>query len=117
MVVKVHVHGAGKNHEVGIYDRINSTETDHPGEDLIRKLLGHLPINGPHSCHICLAHQPQGFSVDQFLSALPGRAMNLEDLKPCLRQVLGVLDFLHTEAHIIHTGKCEPASDSPHASH
>ncbi|KAE8334014.1 kinase-like domain-containing protein [Aspergillus sergii] len=29
--------------------------------------------------------------------------MSLEDLKPCIRQLLVVLDFLHSIAHIIHT--------------
>lgn len=30
----------------------------------------------------------------------PGGAMTLEDMKPCIRQLLVVLDFLHSVCHI-----------------
>ncbi|PYH93055.1 kinase-like protein [Aspergillus ellipticus CBS 707.79] len=104
VALKVYVCGTQRNHELGVYDRINNAETDHMGRSFIRKLFGHFLLDGPRGRHLCLVHQPLGLSVDQFLYFLPGRVMTLEDLKPCLRQILGVVDFLHTDAHIIHTG-------------
>lgn len=81
-------------------------QTTHLGKSFIHKLLGHFYIEGPHGRrHICLVHQPLGLSVEQFLSFFPERVLSIEDLKPCLRQILGVLDFLHAEARIIHTGE------------
>ncbi|PWY83720.1 kinase-like protein [Aspergillus sclerotioniger CBS 115572] len=103
VALKIYVCGSERNHELGVYDRINTVESDHLGRSFIRKLWGHFFLNGPHGRHICLVHQPLGLSVDQFLYFLPGKVMGLEDLKPCLRQILGVVDFLHTDAHIIHT--------------
>lgn len=103
VVLKVNVSGVERNHEISVYDRINLVETNHLGKSFIRKLLGHFHIEGPHGRHICLVHQPFGPSLDQFLSFFPERVLSLEDLKPCLRQILGILDFLHTDAHIIHT--------------
>ncbi|XHG09834.1 hypothetical protein AWENTII_012872 [Aspergillus wentii] len=99
----MYVSGVERNHELSVYDRINSAKTDHLGRTFIRKLLDHFYIQGPHGRHICLVHQALGLSVDQFLCFLDGQVMGLKDLKPFLRQLLGVLGFLHTEAHIIHT--------------
>jgi hypothetical protein len=104
-VLKVYISGVERNHEINIYDRINSTKTNHLGRKFIRKLLRNFSIEGPYGRHTCLVHEPLGLSVDLFLSFMPKRVLTLEDLKPCLRQILGVLDFLHSEAHIIHTGK------------
>ncbi|PYI05449.1 kinase-like protein [Aspergillus sclerotiicarbonarius CBS 121057] len=105
VALKVYVCGIERNHELSVYDRINTVESDHMGRCFIRKLWGHFFLNGPHGRHICLVHQPLGLSVDQFLDFLPGKVMGLGDLKPCLRQILGIVDFLHTDAHVIHTGK------------
>ncbi|PWY82595.1 CMGC protein kinase [Aspergillus eucalypticola CBS 122712] len=91
------------NHELDVYDRIDAVETDHAGQNLIRKLWGHFFLEGPHGRHMCLVHQPLGLSVDQFLYFFPGRVMRLDAVKPCMRQVLGIVDFLHTEAQVIHT--------------
>ncbi|RAK96128.1 kinase-like protein [Aspergillus ibericus CBS 121593] len=105
VALKLYVCGTERNHELDVYDRINTVESDHMGRSFIRKLWDHLFLNGPHGRHVCLVHQPLGLSVDQFLYFLPGKVMSLEDLRPCLRQVLGILDFLHTDAHVIHTGR------------
>ncbi|KAE8406209.1 kinase-like protein [Aspergillus pseudonomiae] len=86
VALKVYVHGIERDHELRIYNHINSVRAD-----------------CPHGRHICLVLEPLGLSVDQFLWFFPEGVMTLDDLKPCLRQVLGVLDFLHTEANVIHT--------------
>ncbi|QKX64031.1 uncharacterized protein TRUGW13939_11204 [Talaromyces rugulosus] len=103
-LVWVFVRGIDRTHELAIYNHINSVETDHMGKSFIRQLLGHFHVRGPSAePHLCLVLQPAGISVDQYLGFFSEKVMTLQDLKPCLRQVLGVLDFLHTEAHIIHT--------------
>ncbi|KAK6811482.1 hypothetical protein RU639_012736 [Aspergillus parasiticus] len=57
----------------------------------------------PHRQHICLVHEPLGISASELMKWIPGRAMSLEDLKPCIRHLLVVLDFLYSIAHVIHT--------------
>ncbi|KAI1957523.1 hypothetical protein LOZ58_005607 [Ophidiomyces ophidiicola] len=103
VILKVCVAGHEKNHELGIYDRINSVPTTHPGRRFIRKLYGHFVIEGPHGRHICLVHEPLGVSAIELLEMVPGRGMTLRDMKPCIRQLLVVLDFLHSESQVIHT--------------
>ncbi|KAK2752873.1 hypothetical protein FQN54_008026 [Arachnomyces sp. PD_36] len=103
VTLKVYVSGLERDDELNAYQRINSIETDHPGQNFIRKLLGHFWIDGPRGRHICLVHQPLGRNLDQILHLLPGRAIKIQDLKPFLRQVLLGVDFLHTAAQIIHT--------------
>ncbi|QMW28930.1 hypothetical protein G4B84_004265, partial [Aspergillus flavus NRRL3357] len=68
-----------------------------------RKLLNHFAIAGPHGQHICIVHEPLGISASELMKWIPGRAMSLKDLKPCIRQLLVVLDFLPSIAHVIHT--------------
>ncbi|KAE8419562.1 U4/U6 small nuclear ribonucleo protein PRP4 [Aspergillus pseudocaelatus] len=103
IALKIFVKDRERNHELDIYHRINSVESDHPGKRFIRKLLNHFTIAGPHGQHICLVHEPLGISASELIRWVPGRAMSLEDLKPCIRQLLVVLDFLHSIAHVIHT--------------
>ncbi|PYH37520.1 CMGC protein kinase [Aspergillus neoniger CBS 115656] len=103
VALKIYVTGVERNHELDVYDRIGAVETDHAGQNLIRKLWGHFFLEGPHGRHMCLVHQPLGLSVNQFLYFFPGRVMRLDAVKPCMRQVLGIVDFLHTEAQVIHT--------------
>lgn len=83
---------------------MDSVQTDHPGKRFIRKLLDHFIIEGPHGRHICLVHEPLGINANELLRWIPGQAMTLEEMKPCIRQLLIILDFMHSVSHIVHTG-------------
>lgn len=104
VVLKIYVTGQERNHELDIYERMDSVETKHPGTRFMRKLLGHFSIEGPRGRHVCLIHEPLGISANELLKKLPGQVITLEGMKPCIRQLLIVLDFLHSESHVIHTG-------------
>lgn len=109
VALKIYVTGQKKNHELEIYNRINAVEVEHPGSDFIRKLFDHFTITGPHGPHVCLVHDPMGMSADTLLQKyIPGNAMTLKEMKSCIRQLLIALDFLHSFAHIVHTGKKKP---------
>lgn len=108
LFLKIYMTGREKNHELKIYEHMNSVQTDHPGRRFIRKLLGHFSIEGPHGHHVFLVHEPLGISVNEAMRWIPGQVMTLEDLKPCIRQLLLVLDFLYSESHVIHTGNKLP---------
>ncbi|KAE8139207.1 U4/U6 small nuclear ribonucleo protein PRP4 [Aspergillus pseudotamarii] len=85
IALKIFVKDRERNHELDIYHRINSVESDHPGKRFIRKLLHHFTIAGPHGQHICLVHEPLGISASDLIRWIPGRAMSLEDLKPYIQ--------------------------------
>lgn len=101
--------GQEREHELNIYNYMGSVETDHPGRKFIRKLFHHFFVEGPNGRHVCLVHEPLGINATELLRHIPGQKMTLEDMKPAIRQLLGVLDFLHSVAHLIHTGTLVPS--------
>ncbi|QMW38800.1 hypothetical protein G4B11_002036 [Aspergillus flavus] len=104
VVLKIYVLGQEREHELNVYKHIDSIETDHPGRKFIRKMLGYFYVQGPSGRHICLVHEPLGMNANELLRHIPGRTKTLESMKPAIRQLLGVLDFLHSVARLIHTG-------------
>ncbi|PGH07918.1 CMGC/SRPK protein kinase [Helicocarpus griseus UAMH5409] len=104
VVLKLYVTGHRRNHELRVYERMNSVQTNHPGTRFIRKLFDHFSVEGPHGLHTCLVLEPLGISASDLMKYIPGQAMTLEDLKPCIRQLLIVLDFLHSLSQVVHTG-------------
>ncbi|PWY75276.1 U4/U6 small nuclear ribonucleo protein PRP4 [Aspergillus sclerotioniger CBS 115572] len=103
VALKIYVTGEKRAGELKIYHHLNSIKCEHGGRRYIRKLLDHFVITGPHGQHICLVHEPLGMSASELLDWIPGKAVTLEDMKPLIRQLLGVLDFLHSVAGVIHT--------------
>ncbi|KAI1911964.1 hypothetical protein LOZ61_003505 [Ophidiomyces ophidiicola] len=104
VALKVCVTGQEENRELNIYDRINSVQTTHPGTRFIRKLYSSFFIEGPHGRHLCLVHELLGENALEVVQMGPGRAMTIRNMKPCIRQLLVVLDFLHSESlQVIHT--------------
>ena len=104
VVLKIYVSGQEKtNRELDIYMHMNSIEAAHPGKRFVRKLLNHFSIRGPHGQHVCLVHEVLGMSSNELMKWLPRRAMSLSDMKPCIRQLLAILDFLHNVAGVVHT--------------
>jgi non-specific serine/threonine protein kinase len=67
---------------------MSAVPTTHPGKRYIRKLFDHFSIEGPHGRRACLVHDPFGMNTKELLRWLPGQSMTLEDMKPCIRQLL-----------------------------
>ncbi|PGH11756.1 CMGC/SRPK protein kinase [Polytolypa hystricis UAMH7299] len=53
--------------------------------------------------HLCLVHPPLGVNLSNLREKMPGKEISEKLLKSTLKHLLLALDFLHTEAHIIHT--------------
>ena len=104
VVLKVYVLGRDREHELNIYNYMNTIETDHPGRMFIRRLFEHFFVDGPNGRHVCLVHELLGFRAVDFLRYLPGKKMSIEGMKPAIRHVLMVLDFLHSVAGVVYTG-------------
>lgn len=105
MVLEIYVSGQEKtNRELDIYLHMNSIEAARPGKRFVRKLLNHFSIRGPHGQHVCLVHEVLGMSSNELMKWLPRQAMSLSDMKPCIRQLLAIPDFLHNVAGVVHTG-------------
>ncbi|KAK2793728.1 hypothetical protein FQN52_000680 [Onygenales sp. PD_12] len=103
VALKIYVTGQNKNHELDIYERLNSIQEHHVGKRFIRKLIDNFRIHGPCGSHVCLVHEPLGISASDFLKRIPGEKISLDDMKRCIRQLLIALDFLHSNAQVIHT--------------
>ncbi|KAF4230465.1 hypothetical protein CNMCM8980_002688 [Aspergillus fumigatiaffinis] len=65
--------------------------------------IGETPQSESHSAHTCLVHPPLGISLDQLAPLLPGGVMSSAMVRTTMRNILAALDFLHTEAGVIHT--------------
>jgi hypothetical protein len=68
-------------------------------------LLDSFEITGPHGRHHCLVHELLGMSLYDLEMRARNRAFNKDVLRTSTAQLLAALDFLHTQACIIHTGK------------
>jgi non-specific serine/threonine protein kinase len=68
-------------------------------------LLDSFEISGPDGQHVCLVHQPLGMSLHDLQMQARGKIFSKEVLRVSIRQLLAALDFLHKDAHVIHTGE------------
>lgn len=50
------------DHEITINDYLKSNPIEHPGKDLVRRVLDSFEINGPNGNHKCMLYQPLGMS-------------------------------------------------------
>lgn len=99
--------------EVAVYKHLNTIKTSHAGRSLVRKLLDAFEIDGSDGSHQCLVHQPLGMSLSDLRVICPGRKLPELLFKMALYHILLALDFLHTEARVIHTGRLTHAELPP----
>jgi non-specific serine/threonine protein kinase len=95
--------------ELRIYEHLAKIKSSHPGEALIRELFDSFELEGPSGKHQCLVQQPMHMTVLEMMGLNP-EPFNLPLLKMTLTRILTALDFLHTEANIIHAGTHQPPS-------
>lgn len=90
--------------ELVIYEHRRNIKSSHPGQSYIRTLRNAFEIPGPHGRHQCLVQPPMHMSILGMLE-MNTEPLNALLLKHILKRLLNALDFLHAEAHLVHTGK------------
>lgn len=89
--------------ELNIYEHLTKVNSTHPGQLLIRELYDSFDLQGPFGKHRCLMLQPMHMTLLEMMRLNP-RPFDLPLLKMTVKRLLLALDFLHTEAEIIHAG-------------
>lgn len=105
VTLKAYINNSKVHRELPIYVHINGLKSQHEGRHFVRQLLDSFEIEGPHGKHICLIHQPLGISLGELNGLTPDGLFGVDLIRQTLRYVLVGLEFLHKEAHVIHTGK------------
>lgn len=82
-----------------------SIKSDHPGRRYLRNALDTFTLRSPKGEHQCLVHKPMWGSTRELLSRNKSRRFTEDLLKALLCRLFQALDYLHTEAHLIHTGE------------
>lgn len=107
VVVKVYVrssaYGVQAARELRAYERLSHVKTDHPGRAFVRNILGHFKVEGPDEPHVCLVHEPLTMRTSELRPLLPNDRFTTDMLRAFCIYLLYALDFLHTDAGLIHT--------------
>lgn len=82
-----------------------SVQSKHPGRNYLRNALDTFTLQGPNGEHQCLVHEPMLENTQELLRRNPSHRFTEDLLRALLHRLLFALDYLHTDAHLIHTGK------------
>ena len=94
------------DNEERVYSHLRTIQSDHPGTRGIRALLDQFQLRGRYGAHKCLVHEPLGLTLKDIREMSEGEKVDAQLLKPIIKYLLMSLDFLHSEARVVHTGKC-----------
>ncbi|KAF2027039.1 kinase domain-containing protein [Setomelanomma holmii] len=89
--------------EYNMYNILSKGNASHPGYNHVRTALDLFTIPRQGGDHRCLVQKPMWDSFKDLLNRNPAHRFTDELLKAGLSQVFLALDYLHTEAKIIHT--------------
>ncbi|KAI2786069.1 hypothetical protein POX_h09835 [Penicillium oxalicum] len=91
--------------EIQVYKHLKCLKSSHTGSILARNFLDQFQLSSADGSHFyqCLIHPPLGMSLFELRNRCPQRVLPEILLKPTLIHILLALDFLHSEACVIHT--------------
>ncbi|KAF5024849.1 hypothetical protein F66182_3088 [Fusarium sp. NRRL 66182] len=79
-------------------------QTKNPGRNNIRRLLDSFEITGPHGRHVVLVMQAAQMSLRDFKTVFKPDGFDESFVKGAVQELLKALDFIHSEAELVHTG-------------
>ncbi|CZT07638.1 related to protein kinase [Rhynchosporium agropyri] len=101
---------AAAEHEMKVSKRISTANPSHPGASYIQVPIDNFQIDGSEGSHICLVYHPMRETLYDFRSRFKNKRFPPQILKLYIALLLQGRNYLHSECHIIHTGK-SPISD------
>jgi hypothetical protein len=101
------------NRELETYEHLRKLDSSHPGQAYLRGVYDTFEICSTGGYHVCLVHPPLHMTVSALQKRGLGQRYNELLLRETLLRLFRALDFLHTEADVVHTGKLENRSRSP----
>ena len=101
------IDASAANHELNISRRIAQANPSHGGLSYVRTNVDSFSISGPHGNHICLGYEAMREPLWLFERRCKNGRLTLDLLKGYLRLLLRGLDYLHSECHIVHTGRLQ----------
>ncbi|KAM6511930.1 hypothetical protein FALCPG4_016917 [Fusarium falciforme] len=116
VALKVYIHNSVEHRELPFYEHLNTVlpTSKHVGADNVRKLLASFEVSGSHGNHIVLALQVSQMSLrDMDTVFMKGRGFEEDFVKSAIKELLQAVDFLHTEAQVVHTGLQLSSSSHP----
>lgn len=105
VALKVFTNNRQNREEIDIYKHLMSVQSNHPGRNYLRNALDTFTLQGPNGKHQRLVHEPMLENTQELLRRNPSHRFTEDLLRVLLQRLLSALDYLHTDAHLIHTGK------------
>ena len=106
MALKVYTRDESNRNEFEIYKQMmKDAKPSHPGFSHVRTALDLLVLDRPGGDHFCLVQKPMWDSFRDLLFRNPAHRFTEDLLKVGLMQIFLGLDYLHTQCHLVHTGK------------
>lgn len=102
-MVLTHLFPLATPRELNTYEHLSKLDSAHLGQSLIREVYDTFSLVGEAGTHQCLVQQPMHMSLLEMMRLNP-RPFDLPRLEMTLRRPLSALDFLHTEAEVVHAG-------------
>ncbi|KAK2015919.1 kinase-like protein [Colletotrichum eremochloae] len=103
--VTLKVYAAGHRqalNEEKVLDHLWRVASDHPGRNLLRSIKASFEVSGPVGPHMCLVFETLGLSLAD-IRELAGGKVPENLLKGLTYALLLGLDYMHSEAHVVHT--------------
>lgn len=91
--------------ELQISQHIAGLRSEHEGRAYVRLVQDWFQIQGILGDHLCLVFEPLREPIWLLGRHLGSKGVPPQVLKAFLRVILCGLDFLHSECHVMHTGK------------
>lgn len=96
MTLTVFVSGNPRAKNKEVFEYLKTIKSDHAAAKLTRTLRNNFELQGDKGLHVCLVHNALGVTLK----------LVLELVKPIIYHVLFALDYLHSQAKVVHEVQC-----------
>lgn len=88
--------------------RLHDSNPSHKGFQYIRTYNETFDVEGPVGTHVVLVQEPMREPLRQFRKRFKGDKLPPKILKGYMQYWLSALDYMHSQAHVVHTGMDQP---------